>query len=823
MNSGNESKLGIIQGHSKDPVRTQTDTYGNSVNDVWEKGKILDGYVYSVSAPTRQVDVMLSTGTLIHNCVVAANVITSINLGFQSNSLPAVGAGCLVVMGTPCYIVGTFSYKYYPPNAQINTLAGGVREVSPSEDSGVLNGGVELPVGATGSDMLIENSMGLYIGLLNTIATLSAGDAAKVECCLLNSLVRICDQQFIHYHAAGSDEIYDNGRPNSVENYSSYSFEAMGLANKDEPIVDIANDQGLNLSSVDESLAAQGRYRYTQWKGWLGDFVHRFITDPPPAGELARAGKARVWEGSDGTILIQSTQEISIEVVPSIVVPTLLKAWNDPIVDYGEIMANLKTDNLKQWSSDENDLNSIIYQLRSYTRYLTDFYSLARFLQLEQTDPLLCSVASEKDAPDVTAGNAEADRASFTTKAKTAYAGIKILQNGDISVVNGTGSSVMMAQHDVILSASGNLRLEAGKDIIMVGTNVVTKAADSVEITAVSGSIVAKARETINVLSELGRIWFKADASPKQNENMKVAEQRDFLDKGVQNLDQPDSEFAIVIEASNGNALFRAGQNLVVSSDYGSVFIQAIRKSIQVVAKLGSIFNKAQRMLSRLTYDFITESAFVKHHGVTEELPPEFSVADNFVVESGSRVSCKDILCDNLLVSTIARSQQEKWTLYSAKTPEERIATNPTLRSLKPAANREQEAIASFSKIYLEKIAWDPAKEDGMVWQYTISNTEGTRVHDSVLTDQWRVTDKEVRDTFVIQWNYASDFVQPSIRTGLSWPWPGKSANAVVFQSQLPPLGKKLDVKYTPSMMATSSSFNTLLPASIYVRNYKTN
>jgi hypothetical protein len=80
----------------------------------------------------------------------------------------------------------------------------------------------------------ISNNIGVALRLLTNFAQLDSGGLAKIECHLLNDMVRIVDAYFAHHHCGGDTLIWNNGRNNEESHFTSYPHEAAGKQKEEE-------------------------------------------------------------------------------------------------------------------------------------------------------------------------------------------------------------------------------------------------------------------------------------------------------------------------------------------------------------------------------------------------------------------------------------------------------------------------------------------------------------------------------------------------------------------------------------------------------------
>lgn len=471
------------------------------------------------SANTYRVAVS-EDGSTLDGCLSLIGGFFAPLLGLRSNFKHGVGTNVLCVRGAPSMILCEMRSQAGVPGSSrahaATTAATDNQDLDPVEDD-------EPPVDPPSRDMRdllpgeydLSNALQVGITWLTHVIKLRAGDRVKVECHLLDSLLRVMAENLQVLTGAGDWTCNnDGGHVTMRHNWTSMEHEAWGLTAQGNPKSKTTEGGLPQPTDVPET----GRWRCSEFAGALGDMVHRFITDPEAAiGQLSqnRAGKLRHWEGADGTWLLQSVGDIVFERVSRIVVPVELKRPQDPAGDSAEEMYPPKADFLDLWKPDPNEPWAMAHHLRDYARWLSNYAGYARFLQRSK-DWL---VKAEADAPlaDLAGKDKSREQAVPTTLRvpRETYATIRIMRDGSIVAVNGYGCSVMMVGYDVVMSAARDLRLEAGRNIVLTaGGSVFAKARKNVEIVAATGALIASARSRMALWVEQGTMMLRTLMKP---------------------------------------------------------------------------------------------------------------------------------------------------------------------------------------------------------------------------------------------------------------------------------------------------------------------
>lgn len=475
-------------------------------------------------------------------------------LGFNTHARLAVGTRVMLMKVTPAYILCCL------PTGVPDMSAGYVDRATTGEADISDLGSEEVPglgvFHGAPTDMLegefnITNVFQVGIRFLTHLVKMQAGDRAKVECFVLDDLVRIVSENFHHMSAFGDFRVTnDHGRLNCRTDGTSYEHEAHGILEPKDPRVKSATDDKL----PDTPIAETGRWRFTQFVGQLGDFIHMFITDPGAAlGELAqeRAGKFHAHVHNDGSLVVQSLADICLERVTRITVPVEQKRYDDST---GDQVIEPSSDFLDTWKLDPQRPWTLAYHLREYARWLNSYHAYARFLRQSQD----WSVPSEAASPAPEYSAREKDREAAIPAAhrspRVTYSCIRIMRDGSQVLADGYGSVITQAGGTTTIAAPIDVRIEAGRNIILTaGKSIFCKARHHVEIVAVMGALILKARTRFSALCERGTVLLKTfmtagaatDATPAQHRF-------------------GDNKVGIVLSAPDADVILSAGRQMTV-------------------------------------------------------------------------------------------------------------------------------------------------------------------------------------------------------------------------------------------------------------------
>ena len=522
-------------------------------------GAVYQGYVTGNDVFTGQCLVALDSIPIGIPCIVASSVFGHL-IGITSATVPPIGTNVLVVYRAsgPSVLIGSINLGTWQqcvsnvafPEAQrlrdTSGLEGSNHTVAPM----INQAGMSKDMLSGEFDLTSVLSVGLQI--LHTFAILKAGDLAKVETCLLNNMVRIVARS-LRIHAATGDMLnyVDGNTLNAEENETSYDHEAFGQFNETDPKYDATDP---NLAGID-SVNDTGRWRWLRMRGWLAGWIQEWVKDPEKvigkiSSDISGAGKSRFARLNDGSIILQSVADIAIERVTRIPVPRRIRTPDDEDGNVVEELGKLDAKMLRAWKmpNDPADAFKTAFQLREYARYLSEFLSLSRYLQMKKDWEVKSESASE--VPDWSALESDVEKVNSQQPYGyiDTYSCYRILRDGSIVIVSGDGSSLTMAGGHVHLAASKNLHMSAPGDVtITAGQDVNIGARKSVEVTAGVGGLILKARTWLRALCERGSVYIKSDAKDPASQN--------YVAPAAGTPDEPAEDVldgAIVLDSSQG-------------------------------------------------------------------------------------------------------------------------------------------------------------------------------------------------------------------------------------------------------------------------------
>jgi hypothetical protein len=502
-----------------------------------------------------------ATGLIPGMCIWAAGIMSDL-FGFKMNYVPPAGSKVLVLVGNGGinYIVGGYLSELHGDYQGQQRSALGADEVKEGDaeeyaasqvfkatqdrhsfiqkgaGAALHNLGGHPAWDMTEGEVEITNALGVGATFLRHMAQLKGSELAKVECMLIDDMVRIISQTYKHFSAFGDFKIYnDSGRLNVQWDGTNSDWEISGKSELDDrggakKIEQVEDGEKQNMLKMSEQNSTKdAKWRFSHFVGFLGDFISTFVTDPAVweasngfLEQIERSGKFRLHVNEDGTGIISTVNEFIIEKTPRISVPLELKReydpdGNNPILDEPEEFIDF----LKTWDFEEsggvNNIHYTVYQIRDYAKWISNKYSKARFLQMNKD----WRVPREDEVPEPDIlGQKKGDKSKANKETNysegiiSAYATIKIAKDGSIVLLDSHDNAVTLTKAGIQLSSHNNVQIESAGSINMVaGRDINLVAKNSVDITATQGGYSLRAETFMQNYCNKGGILFETNQS----------------------------------------------------------------------------------------------------------------------------------------------------------------------------------------------------------------------------------------------------------------------------------------------------------------------
>ncbi len=500
---------------------------------------------------------------IVANCKCMVGICAGL-LGYRTTIKFGLGDHVMVIPGSPSFFVATGSrdvadtqngdsrtHTGYPSAEAMRARDAGRNHTPPND---LVTGEFE-----------IANLLGMAFVACQGMMAMKAQDRAKIEVFLKDGLVRLVSENYRHHSALGDLEIFNDGRLNCVFEGTSYPHEAWGALNKGDDLPVELKGAQVNLDN-EKAAVETLRARFSAYVGWLGDFVHTFVTDPHRAAaeigaEGWRSGRGSFWQGNDGSMLMQACgAEICSEVVVRMPIPRRKVRHDDSSGNKPGEFDDLDTKWLKMWQSKPEKIHETCFQLREYARWFNQAHALQRFRMASKD----WEIPTEQDTPAPDRAGFEEDRKNAIGELEMvdAYACIRIMRDGSIVIRSATGSAVTMAGVDMYISAARHLIFEAGADIRFIsGRNIILKARRSLEMMAIKGGITLFAKTWWKGFCQQGSLWLRSDAVDPNKDGETIPEPEEG-DPAPEVLPH-----AVYIHASKGRSLVRSAREIRIKTE----------------------------------------------------------------------------------------------------------------------------------------------------------------------------------------------------------------------------------------------------------------
>lgn len=766
----------------------------------------------------------------VEGCQWAAGGIFAPFLGYKISHFPELNSRVALLYGRKSFIISCI------PCTNRDDVSGKGRTMT---STGLGRGDAETGTDRRGirhtmpADMLegefeIANLLGCGVQFLTNLVKISGSERAKVETHLLNDMVRIVSDTFKHHSALGDFQIYNDGRLNARWDGTSYEHEAEGILDPNSPKADLDNRK-VTFGDITKTA----RWRFSQYLGWLGDFFHVIITDPTQvisniAEDALRPGKARVQFMNDGSFLMQSVSEISVERVCRVIQPIENKRYDDPEGTHRDAFDDLDDSFLEDWDwgPDLTNAHECGYKLRQYARWFSCFRSYQRFHQMEAADEEW--VVPREDNPNCThewTGKEEDKEGKNQGKPTLfdTYACWRIFRDGSILFMDGYGSAIHMVKGNIQIGASRHLELTAAGDIrIDAGNDIYIKARRNVDIAAVVGGIILKARTWFKALCEWGTIWLKSDAVDKTKEDPPTP---------VGEFDpKPEvRDAAILLDATKGKTFIQSERQLNLqvlgkadapgdhTDETASVVIQSKNQDVRVFGKRSAIIRAEGNNEGVASLDS-NKSVLIRSSD--EFLVSATSLIDfnNYLTIRPSGIHADRIYANQLFgISGVYAPENEQ-----GQGPHgQHVYKVPDSAEVNKATAAEREAMTTY-ETYYDEVSWKTPhlgdKGNGPTWRfYEDYDWASGGIIDSLyepITHQYIRNNSSISDNYS-DWTWEDDKLKSSSRTdGNSRPYPGKLTHKTNDDGE--PLYEPLAQDYS----AQDPSINTEMTDSSIVRKF---
>lgn len=354
---------------------------------------------------------------------------------------------------------------------------------------------------------------GTHVGMLSS--ALFAGADARVECFVLDSLVRLVAlSQLQQITPLGhSLEFNDEGRVTRIEDWTSHSCETLGLSEFKE-------------TAKDAPAKAMMR-RFVRHTGFLGGLCNMWVLNPAESETAQDSGLFHAHISESGSALVRTAGDFVLQRTDRIAVPKRLREPWDPAGDKaGESKAK------KPWKWSDPAPAAIAAQQRDHAAYLAH-QAMQRYREADKDWRL--PEERELPLPDDKTDTLDGGASQALEQADKVTSCLSMLKGGGFMLSDNCGGQIVMRDGQCIITAPNGVSIQSGKAIHAVaGTEVVMTAKGSVDIESADKDVRVAAKRNVQVLSREAGVLIESTAAaddPLMTEKGEKAESRGVVIK----------------------------------------------------------------------------------------------------------------------------------------------------------------------------------------------------------------------------------------------------------------------------------------------------
>jgi len=520
-----------------DTMRSAANAYWQSVFMVSRPGCVRVGQVVRADAGYYAVQVRSPNSTHDTMCNVGGDMALSYS-GAQTCCIPPVGSQVLYWTVDQSSTLGTV-LRVFPHPHPIETLSKDGKQqpyqsydlwdMEPGVTCGTedphfkaweqptdfmrMNSNSSRPTDLFPGDYAVINENGVGLAVLALIAALRGSEKAKVECSLIDDLVRITSGFFKHSNSQGVHQIYnDNGYLTQEQTAAMYQFEKFGLEEYGQNII---KDDGIkkkflsNPSDPQYKLTeeqAQSVQRLHEFMGFLGTLYTRFVMDPSETAgqetypkQTKYKGLARTHIDASGRISFASAAGISLQRTDVIPVPKRLKEPWDPAGDKPKWTGDGKPKKREPYDYPDDHPSARGLLTREVT-FWYDSLIYQRFTE-QVKDWYMPKPSQLRPLTDMYDRFTESEEKFSKNKNRQSF--INQEADGSIILRDNWGAEIVMSGGNITLNAAGNVYVRSGKStVVLGGDDVIVKAKNSVDVTATDHDVRIKGDRNVQILAE---------------------------------------------------------------------------------------------------------------------------------------------------------------------------------------------------------------------------------------------------------------------------------------------------------------------------------
>jgi len=350
------------------------------------------------------------------------------------------------------------------------------------------------PVDTVPGDWGAVNEFGAGIILGKLVALLKASEFCKVEAHVLDNLLRITGYNLQEWTSGSSKEAFnDEGEFTTIEGYSMYGWESLGLITAEEPFTEteVTPGDGTEAQTQEPQEPNQlAHSRFITYKGYLGDVKRNMVVAPTDplmtyGAEQPNIGLLEEVYGADGSYRLRSASSISFEKTLWIPVPVPIVPRDHPDGDTDFEPgkgANEKEDTIPAFPDNLLPGEATARILEQHAFYAARGSNQGFRIRKKDwdypTEPAMAggvtSPINDKITPFTTqeAEEAESNEQYIdhrqTTKYYRSTSGIHMLEDGGIMLSDGYGSSITLSKGNIEITCPGDITKRTGRDLVSV-------------------------------------------------------------------------------------------------------------------------------------------------------------------------------------------------------------------------------------------------------------------------------------------------------------------------------------------------------------------
>jgi hypothetical protein len=482
---------------------------------------------YAIPGSYSYAVILEGTGTVLVCSDVTAS---ALSMSARVSHIYPVGSRVIVLQATSQYgvILGAVPQALEDVNFNFSTLTSGVGSFHVSQRQYIANvlsdktisKGVPSFIADRVSDICagdygITNAMGggFFTGLFET----SIRQALNCGIWMfdIDRLLRIIGKAVQTYSAIHEEyQGLDEYEPHVYRGYALYPWEALGYYSKPETLYtnsgSITNQEGKGIYEPQEKDITPF-YRYQQFSGYIGQGALEIISIPPPNATGANTLSAKEVPPtvakrqmfSDGTVLVESSKAIHFVKHPNI---RSFKRVEPIESGSGDSLTEFRAEGVAR-PAGLCAIDAILWAARkaspaTFREHKKDFIEAEN--KLFDTDVSVGSLSDLKTQPMITSPETKVisvDPNNPNAEYSGTRAGISIFDGGAVVIYGSCGEEIRLAGGNIHLSCPGDIiMMPARSAVTMAGDDVIQKAKNSVDITAVSKDVRIKADANLDVV-----------------------------------------------------------------------------------------------------------------------------------------------------------------------------------------------------------------------------------------------------------------------------------------------------------------------------------